>query len=49
MHDAFEQEQKAYMNKCQKQGGVLVKVVDDNYLMCVKDVQIIKEQSNVSP
>ena len=49
MHDAFEQEQKAYMNKCQQQGGMLVKVVDDNYLICVKDVQIIKEQPNVSP
>jgi len=49
MHDAFKKEQKAYMNKCQQQGGVLVRVVNDNYLMCVKDIQIIKEQSNVSP
>jgi hypothetical protein len=48
MHNAFEQEQKAYMNKCQQQGGMLVKVVNDNYLMCVKEVQVIKEKSNVS-
>lgn len=48
LHVAFEKEQKAYMNKCQQQGGVLVRVVNDNYLMCVKDVQIIKEQPNVS-
>ena len=49
MHNSIVKDKAAYMNKCQQLGGVLVYVAEDGYRMCIKDVQVIKEQSNVSP
>jgi len=48
-YTSLKKEQKVYIDKCQQLGGVLVDAVEDGYRMCIKDVQVIKEQHNVSP